>query len=94
MFENQSFKDSYIVGLDGFTFTELESAYRDYISSDKKDGYVALGGLEKFGLTLVEALHILAYTGFSAKWINYRILDKTFHKDPNCLIFIENMDKA
>lgn len=94
MFEDQDFKGSYIVGLDGFTYAELEEAYKDFISSDRKDDYVALEGLEKYGLTQVEALHILAYTGFSAKWINYRILDKTFNGDSNCLIFIENLDKA
>lgn len=94
MFENQDFKNNYIVGLDGFTYSDLEAAYMGYISPDRKDGYVALGGIEQYGLTQVEALHILAYTGFSAKWINYKILDKSFNSDPNCLIFIENMDKA
>ncbi|GAB2612050.1 ADP-ribosyltransferase [Belliella aquatica] len=93
MLEDPNFKNSYIIGLDGFTYADLEKAFASFLSKEyKKESQVAIDGIEKYQLSKIEALHILAYTGHSSRWINSKIREDKL--DGNCKIFIENLDMA
>ncbi|SIT17115.1 ADP-ribosyltransferase [Belliella pelovolcani] len=93
MLEDPNFKKSYIVGLDGFTYADLERAYASFLSKEyNNESHVVIDGIEKFQLTKSDALHILAYTGHSSMWINAKIRENNL--DRNCNIFIKNLDRA
>lgn len=93
MFEDQYFKNSYIVGLEEFTYAELENAFSSFLSKGyNNESHVVIEGIEKYQLSKIEALHILAYTGHSSRWINLKIREDNL--DKNCNIFIKNLDLA
>jgi hypothetical protein len=65
----------YIIDNDGLTYSVIKKAFqKEMVKFNKKlaiDEYgIQLSGIDENNLTDDEAIHILAYTGHSAKWIN------------------------
>jgi hypothetical protein len=88
-------KKEYIIDNDGMSYLELESAFQEIlIDENNSESQVIIEGIESFDLSPDEALHVLAYTGWSAKWINSNIINGKYLRNISCLLFIENLDKA
>lgn len=93
MLENKQFKDNYIITFDGFSYSQLEDAFSSFLSKGyNNESHVVIEGIEKYQLSEIEALHILAYTAHSSRWINSKIREG--YLDRNCNVFIENLDMA
>ncbi len=89
------FKKAFIIDFRNTTYQELEDSFDEILNgNDKINRHVCIEGIELYKLTRDEALHILAYTSHSAKWINHLIRVNHIHDCISCQSFIFNLDKA
>lgn len=86
-------KLNYIISRDGDIYTYIESAFEGCFTDNCPD-HIDISGMKKFGLTKDETLHILAYTGHSARWINSKLIDNSYKECCSCQTYIKNLDKA
>lgn len=90
-----------IIAEDGMTFNQLaksfENEFNRFEVDCKSDGEfgVQLKGMQTFKLTKEDALYILGYTAYSAKWINpYIQNERSMAKNSDAELFIMHLDHA
>jgi len=86
-------KDEYIITVDGWSYRKIEIAFEKFLNPKyQDDARVSVKAMYEYNLTKDEALHVLAYTGFSAMWINSALKKNVLNSNHNK--FVDFLDKA
>lgn len=85
----------YVVDYQNTTYQELDDAFAEILAGNNGiNQNVCIEGISLYNLTRDEALHLLAYTAYSAKWINGKISNNATQHCLSCQSFIYYLDKA
>jgi len=89
-------KENYIMDNKGLTYEDYEEMFEDIIANPDREVLetINIDGAEVNKLNKKETIHLLAYTGHSAKWINSSINNNQFDTDINKVNFVKTLDQA